>query len=77
MSEVISMSGRDVFVRYTGADGKSHVMSHRVWDAEIFMASRMSEASGLAIEPTLKGKPPGLNQAERITEEQYQLERQA
>lgn len=77
MSELTALAGRDVFMRYTGADGKSHVMQHRCHDADLFVATRQREYAKLAEEAVTKGESRGKSKAERITEEQYRNERNA
>lgn len=34
---------RDLYLRYTGKDGRSHVMQHRVWDLGLFVETRRAE----------------------------------
>lgn len=72
-----SMAGRDVFMRYTTAEGATYVAQHRCWNADLFEAACADEASRLAIEPLKNGKPAGKNKAERITEDQFHNERKA
>ncbi len=36
---------RDLYVRITAHDGKSHVRCHRVWDADLFLASLKNQGS--------------------------------
>lgn len=75
--ELSDMSGRDVYMRTTTADGKTYVTSHRCWDADLFETARSAEASKQALEPLAKGLPPGKNKAVRITEDQFIAERHA
>jgi hypothetical protein len=67
------MSTRDIHIRHTATDGKSHVLDHRVWDSAKFVASLQREASNLNAD----SKDPTKRQAkvELITEDQYQAER--
>lgn len=50
---------RTIWMRYTTKAGKSHVMEHLVWDKELFLSSRASDAQREG------GK------AEQITEDDY------
>lgn len=34
----------EIYVRHTDKSGSSHAQTHRVWDAERFMAARIAEA---------------------------------
>ena len=63
----------DIYMRYTGADGKKHVKDHRVWDASRFVAARSAEAKRLNAEE--KDEAKRNHYAEQITEEQYRAER--
>lgn len=68
--------GHDVYVRHTNTDGKSHVMNHRVWDAQRFMASQQSAVEKLNAEAcNAKPPKPALAKCEQITEDQYRKER--
>lgn len=58
-------SPHEIFVRYTGKEGKSYVNQHRVWDAERFMATRQAEAKNEG----------GKAKVEHITEQQYRAAR--
>lgn len=53
-----SMMGRDIWVKYTGKDGKSYVSHHVVWDVGLFMDARTVEAKkhGGTVEQVLKPK---------------------
>lgn len=53
---MMSMLGRDVWLKYTDKDGKSHTAYHRVWDIGRFMEARSSEAAktGGSVEQVLK-----------------------
>lgn len=73
MSAVAEMVCREVYVRHTGADGSHHVVEHRVWDAELFIASQ--EQAARALNDEVKGDGKRLAKAEQITREQYQRER--
>lgn len=70
----IAMIGRDIYVRHTAGDGKSHVQCHRVWDAARLIASLQSAAAKEAARARADGKP-AKHAAEQITEEQYIKER--
>lgn len=54
---------RTIWMRYTDKAGKSHAVEHRVWDKDIFLSARASDAQREG------GK------AEQITEAQYRSER--
>lgn len=54
-------SPHDIYVKHTGKTGASHIQSHRVWDAERFMAARAAEAQ----------KEGGKASAEQLTQEQF------
>jgi hypothetical protein len=54
---------RNLYMRYRSKEGAQHVMEHRVWDADIFVAARQAEARE-------KG-----GVAEPISREQYLKER--
>jgi len=43
----VKMLGRDIWVKYTDKDGKSHVMHHVAWDVGRFMEARQIEAAKL------------------------------
>ena len=47
---------RDVWIKNTDRDGKSHVSHHMVWDIGLFMAAREKEAVkvGGKVEQVLK-----------------------
>ena len=55
----------DIYVRHTDKDGKSYVSEHRVWDADLFMATHQTEAQ----------KEGGKASAVQITKEQFTKER--
>jgi hypothetical protein len=72
-------SARDVFMRHTDADGRSHVFCHRVWisdsDAlERFLRRKQDEVREMNTRAHLDGKPE-LARSEQITEEQYKANR--
>lgn len=75
MSLNSDLAGRDVFMKYTTAEGQTYVSVHRCWNADLFEASRRSDASKDALEHGKKTGKPGLNKAERITAEQFNSER--
>lgn len=72
-----ALIGRDIFMRYTGGDGKSYVQFHRVWNADLFEAARRDESSKLALAEIEKTGKAGRHKAERITEDAYNSERTA
>lgn len=72
-----ALIGRDIFMRYTGGDGKSYVQFHRVWNADLFEAARRAESSKLALAEIEKTGKAGSHKAERITEEAFNSERNA
>lgn len=59
------MYGRDIYVRHSDKEGKSHVVCHRVWSSELFLASVSASAR----------KEGGT--VEQITEEAYKQERKS
>lgn len=63
------MNARDIFMRYTDANGGTSVQRHRVWDADRFVAARQAEAT------KERNKEGGRNAAEQITEAQFLKER--
>ena len=67
------MSTRDIHVRHTAGDGKSHVQEHRVWDGAKFIDTLQREAA----KQNADAKDPTHRQAkvEQITEAQYRAER--
>lgn len=67
--------GRDLYLRHTSADGKSHVMQHRVWDADLFIASQ-EQAVG-KVNADQKGDAPRKAAVQQITKDQYLKERQS
>lgn len=66
--------GRDVHLRHTSTTGESHVMQHRCWDAERFLASQQAAAAKVNAEAEKDGKP-ALAKVEPITADQYRRER--
>lgn len=69
----LELMGRDLWLRHTGTDGKSHVMQHRVWDADRFVASQ--QAAVAKVNADQKGDAKHTARVEQITEEQYRAER--
>jgi hypothetical protein len=65
---------RDLYMRHTGADGKSFVQCHRVWDAEKFVATHVAQALTEAMKAKDRGEPHA-QRAEQITEDVYLKER--
>lgn len=43
-----TMMGKDIWVKYTTKDGKSHVAYHRVWDIGRFMIAKQAEMEKLS-----------------------------
>lgn len=41
------LAHRDIYVRVTHANGKSHVRCHRVWDADLFLTSLKAQGSSV------------------------------
>jgi hypothetical protein len=66
---------REVYLRHTSTDGQRHVVQHRVWDADRFIASQARAAQ--ALNDAVKGDGKRLAKAEQITREQYLSEREA
>lgn len=62
------MEGRDVYVRITNADGKSHIREHRVWDAEKFVSTLSKQGSSAK-------KEADRFTVTMVTREDYQKER--
>ncbi len=67
------MTCRDIWLRHTSTDGKSHVQCHRVWDAERFVASQQQAAQNL--NDKVEGDGPRKASVQQITEEQFNKER--
>ncbi|MFZ3012154.1 MAG: hypothetical protein WA045_00480 [Nitrospira sp.] len=55
------MISKELHMRYTSKDGKSHVVEHRVWDEALFVATRQAEQKALG------------GSAEVITAHEYRL----
>ncbi len=72
-----TLAGRDIFLRHTATNGKSFVQTHRVWDADRFIAGQQQAAANLNRDATNQGAKPAacLAKVEQITEEQYRNER--
>lgn len=66
-------AARDLHLRHTATDGGSYVQCHRVWDADLFLATRQAEARQL--NDKAKGNDPRKAKVELITRETYQAER--
>lgn len=54
-------SPHEIYVKHTSKNGSSHVQTHRVWDAERFMAARSAEAR----------KEGGQAAVQQLTHEQF------
>lgn len=70
-----TLLGRDIFLRHTTSSGDSYVMSHRVWDAERFIASQQAAAD--KVNEQAKDDTQRKARVEQITAEQYEKERKA
>ncbi|MBX3653238.1 MAG: hypothetical protein KF686_03575 [Ramlibacter sp.] len=64
---------REIYVRHTDTAGKSHVMSHLVWDAEKFIASLKTAAE--KVNADQKPGDPRKANAEQVTYGQYLMEK--
>ena len=73
MPENLHPPTREIYVRHTDTSGKSHVMSHFVWNADKFV-SGLKEAAQ-KVNADVKGNGPRKADAEQITHEQYLKER--
>ncbi len=63
---------RTIWMRYTDNAGTTHVMEHIVWDKEVFLHCRASDAANeRAKSPGGKGKAS----VQQITETEYRRER--
>lgn len=69
----VELVSRDVYLRHTDADGKSRVVEHRVWDADLFIASQQQAAA--KVNADQKGDAPRLAAVQQITQDQYRKER--
>lgn len=71
-----ALLGRDIFMRHTSTTGASYVQSHRVWDADRFVAAQAKAAADLNTDAR-KDDPaaPARAKAEQITEDQFHNER--
>ncbi|KWT89306.1 MULTISPECIES: hypothetical protein [unclassified Variovorax] len=66
---------RDIFLRHTTVDGKSYVASHRVWDAERYIAAQKKAATD--VNAKQDADKPRRACVDQITEEQYRAARAA
>ena len=74
----MTLIGRDIYMRHTAVDGNSYVQTHRVWDADRFVAAQQCEAARLnAAAKEDDPKARALAKAEQITEAQFNHERKA
>lgn len=64
---------REIYARHTDCSGKTYVSSHWVWDADLFIAARRSDAEK-ANEKQEAGKPR-LARFDQITQEQFTNEK--
>lgn len=69
----LEMMGHDVYMRHTGADGKSYVALHRCWDVQRFLAEQQRAAADVNAKETDPAKRKA--KAEQITDDQYRKER--
>lgn len=60
---------RDLYLRTTATDGTVTFSRHRVWDADLFIAARMSDAQ--ALNAKVAGDGLRLATAQAVTEAQY------
>jgi triphosphoribosyl-dephospho-CoA synthetase len=69
----IEMVGQDLYLRHTAGDGKSHIVEHRVWDAEKFLNACQRACNKVNEQES----DPRNRQASvtMVTREQYQMER--
>ena len=70
----LALIGRDIYVRHTSVEGKSHVMQHRVWDADRFLTQQQAAVD--KVNADQKPDAPRLAAVQQITQEQYLKERQ-
>jgi hypothetical protein len=71
-----ALLGRDIFLRHTATNGTSYVQTHRVWDAERFVAAQERAAADLNVAALKEDPPaPARAKAEQITEDQFHNER--
>lgn len=69
------ISTRDIWLRHTATNGKSHVQEHRVWDGDKFVKSQQADAADMNAK--VKDPAPRNAKVEQITEEQYRAARKA
>lgn len=43
----VEMRAQDLYLRHTAGNGKSHVVEHRVWDAERFLNAQQAACNKL------------------------------
>lgn len=70
-----TMICRDFWIRYTSAEGRTHVVQHRVWDGDRLIARAQRDA----VQANAKAKrddadAPAFAKAEAITFDQYRAE---
>jgi hypothetical protein len=65
--------GRDLYMRHTSDDGKSHVVEHRVWDADRFVISQQCAAE--KVNAQQEPGAPRKAAVQQITKDQYLKER--
>lgn len=66
-------TSRDLYLRHTTPDGKSYVIEHRVWDADLFLAAQQQAARRVN-----EQQPPGakrLARVDMVDRATYQAER--
>ena len=66
-------AARDMHLRHTATDGTSYVQCHRVWNADLFLASRQADARQL--NDKVNGDSPRKAKVELITRETYLTEK--
>ncbi len=72
-------SARDVFMRHTDNEGRSHIFCHRVWICDSgaldrFLTRKYDDVRSTNARAMSEGKP-ALASCEQITEEQYKANR--
>ncbi len=71
-----TITSRDLHLRHTDTNGRTTVICHRVWDADLFLAARQREASELNAKAVQKDpKALQLAKVEMITAAEYQKAR--
>jgi hypothetical protein len=71
----LELMGRDLWLRHTDTNGKSHVVQHRVWDGDRFVEAQKKAAE--KVNEQQKDDEPKKARVDQITEDQYLKERQS